>query len=168
MPWPQRPVKVPYYRDDLIAAVLRYEYPQFDDYTTGPITLSSDSCTDSLLCTFLYEPSDFDSKEEITYPCSMLLAFNDLCFGTFYCACQNGFWKEANSISDQSTSSPIKPVRREERGQSTVHKDDEDEMNVLRGAAIAATLAIFICSVPCVVGVWYIRKKRMNSEIDQL
>ena len=110
-------------------------------------------------CSLLYS-RDFSELTNLIFPCELLQA--DICFGTYYCSCENGFWQEAFSISKRSKIEvPVpEPTQTEESGKESV------EFNVLKGALIAGLVATVVCTIPCIVLVVYFRRRRMNAEVQ--
>ena len=41
---------------------------------------------------------NFDDKIKVDFPCEMLVY--DVCYGTTYCGCQNGFWRETLKLKE--------------------------------------------------------------------
>ena len=41
--------------------------------------------------------------EVSVFPCELLVY--DICYGSFYCGCANGYWREAYSISKEAQAS---------------------------------------------------------------
>ena len=40
---------------------------------------------------------DFADSIEVYFPCELLVY--DICYGTYYCGCENGYWKETYGAS---------------------------------------------------------------------
>lgn len=96
------------------------------------------------------------------FPCEVLSA--DICFGTYYCACQNGFWRETYGISKEHRLELLAETKanQEEKGR----QKGSNELDVLKGASISIVVALVVCSAPCICAVIYFRKRRLSSEVE--
>lgn len=108
---------------------------------------------------------DFADKLVVDLPCELLVY--DVCYGSYYCGCENGYWREAYSISKQAKTDledslaeqALKDAEKRSSGGDTL------EVSILKGALIAGLIAMFVIAIPCIIIYLFQRQKRMASEV---